>query len=336
MEVFQFLYRVKDTLSIDDFASLLNILSSDKFSTHMIQINKQFKPIFKDTTRQHFLPEFNSMMEKATMDPKYESTISRVADVFTLLKQVHSQFPRSEFSRFINCYEFDHMDVTHEKIINNLELFKKRLPPILKERLNLILSQQQQQLLDDDIYHQQHMDGFFFNNDGASMLENDGMIEDNNNNNNNNNMDIYQENQSSSLSQLQQRQIISQQQQDQNLLHQPIMVTLFQQVYNIFQNDSLLCRQFFEIIHTNYIHNVDFSESILHTYRWIQTVNPSLWSSLSPVLEQMILYVDSTTETYDSYEDFIEKNFMNQDDQLYLNNEIEQARVQHIFSKLTI
>ncbi|CAO3623776.1 unnamed protein product [Cunninghamella echinulata] len=329
MEVFQFLYRVKDTLTSDDFALLLHILSTDKFSTHIVQISQQFKPLFRDVARQHLQPEFNSMMEKAQVDPKYESTISRVADAFMLLRQIHAQFPRAEFTRFVDCYEFENDHVQHETILQNIDQFKKRLSPPLKERLNMILSQQHEELdYPLQLHQHQEVDGVFFNDDGMTMLENDGMID-----NEEEDMNMFQEQS--------QQQPMSQQQlfpssQEQNLLQNPIMVTLFQHAYNIFQNDSLLCQQFFDIIHTNYIHSVDFSESILHIYRWIQTVNPNLWSSLSPILEQMILYVDSTTETYDSYEDFVQKNFMNQDDQLYLNNEIEQARVQHIFSKLSI
>ncbi|CAO3594052.1 unnamed protein product [Absidia cylindrospora] len=116
----------------------------------------------------------------------------------------------------------------------------------------------------------------------------------------------------------------------------PGMDILMQQAYTVLHHDPAMCQQFISILDFDQMHGVPFADSIMNIYQWIQDKNLALWYPLATVLEQMQTLQESESNQYESYEDFVQKNFLDDDGQEYLDGEIEQARVQHLFSNLSM
>ncbi|ORZ24057.1 hypothetical protein BCR42DRAFT_402152 [Absidia repens] len=116
----------------------------------------------------------------------------------------------------------------------------------------------------------------------------------------------------------------------------PGMELLMQQAFIALQHDPAMCQQFISILDYDQMNGIPFADSIMNVYQWIQEKDPSLWYPLASVLEQMQTLQESESNQYESYEDFVQKNFLDDDGQEYLDGEIEQARVQHLFSNMSM
>ncbi|KAI8093542.1 uncharacterized protein BX664DRAFT_329942 [Halteromyces radiatus] len=298
MEVLNFLSRVKDTFTTQEFASLLQQLSTERFSVPISQVSIPLRAAFRSPSRIHLKPEFDSMINKALTDPVYESMVTRVAEQFHLLCMVQAQFPRSEFAHFVDCFQFDQPNTTDDQIRQRLDQLRQRISPRLRERLDRILNRPWVDQVD-------------------TMMENDGM--------------------------------------DDDMVEPPVPTTpvlhpqpspsseeeaawnaLLQQAYNALTNDPHLCQQLDDILNMDKLNDNPFSTTITNIYEWIQNTNPALWEPLSTVLEQMQTVQEAESSQYESYEDFVQRNFLDGGGQEYLDGEIEQARVQHLFSNLSM
>lgn len=278
MEVFNFFTRVKDSFTTDEFAHLLHQLGVKRFSVPISQVSQQLKASFRDPVRRHLRPEFDSMMDKALADPMYELEVTRVAENFALLHQAQLQLPRSEFTHFVACFAFDQPHVTEETITANIGKLKQRIAPVLRERLETLL--QQQFTLDQ-----------LDSNGGYDMFENDGMEEDFDGDDGM----TGQQTTWTALDRTNPPSIPTQQQQQQPSTISYVitqgpnhnMEELLQQAYSVLHNDPALCQQLSDILEFDQINDLPFTGSIVNIHQWIQNVNPTLWSPLSAILEQM-------------------------------------------------
>ncbi|SAM09473.1 hypothetical protein [Absidia glauca] len=117
---------------------------------------------------------------------------------------------------------------------------------------------------------------------------------------------------------------------------EPGMEVLMQQAYDVLHKDPALCQQFTAILDSGQMNGIPFIDIILNIYQWVLSVDPMLWDPLATVLEQMQTLQDSSSNEYESYEDFVQRNFLDGDGQEYLDGEIEQARLQHLFDNFSI
>jgi hypothetical protein len=65
------------------------------------------------------------------------------------------------------------------------------------------------------------------------------------------------------------------------------MEELLQQAYSVLHNDPPLCEQFSAMLEFDQINDLPFTGSIVNIHQWIQNINPTLWTPLSTILEQM-------------------------------------------------
>ncbi|KAI7900469.1 uncharacterized protein BX663DRAFT_517763 [Cokeromyces recurvatus] len=102
-------------------------------------------------------------------------------------------------------------------------------------------------------------------------------------------------------------------------------------VYEI-MNDPNLFDQFMAIIQTNTARQIPWSQTIQEIYEL--TVQKGIWDQLAPLLQQV--YVNTDTTEYSSYEDYVQKNFLDDGGQAYLDEEIKRVQVEHMMSKLSM
>ncbi|OBZ84011.1 hypothetical protein A0J61_07937 [Choanephora cucurbitarum] len=102
-------------------------------------------------------------------------------------------------------------------------------------------------------------------------------------------------------------------------------------VYKIV-NDSQLFNQLMAIIQTNTQNQVIWSQTIQEVYELVY--NKGIWNQLAPLLQQV--YIRSDNTQYTSYEDYVQKNFLDDGGQQYLDEEIDRAQVEHMFGNLTM
>ncbi|KAG2200992.1 hypothetical protein INT47_006536 [Mucor saturninus] len=95
-------------------------------------------------------------------------------------------------------------------------------------------------------------------------------------------------------------------------------------------NDPNLFEHLMAIIQANATRNVSWSQTVQEIYALV--AERGIWEQLSPLLQQM--HMKQENEEYDSYEDFVKKNFLDDGGQEYLDGEIERAQVEHMFSNL--
>ncbi|CEP17274.1 hypothetical protein [Parasitella parasitica] len=84
------------------------------------------------------------------------------------------------------------------------------------------------------------------------------------------------------------------------------------------------------IIQTNIAKGVAWSKTIEEIYELVATKN--IWEQLAPLLHQV--YMKPETTQYKSYEDYVQKNFLDDGGQEYLDAEIDRAQVEHMFENL--
>ncbi|KAI8338998.1 hypothetical protein BC941DRAFT_451309 [Chlamydoabsidia padenii] len=117
---------------------------------------------------------------------------------------------------------------------------------------------------------------------------------------------------------------------------EPGMDRLMQEAYDLLNNDPVLCQQFAGILNSDQINGIPFTDTWRNMYQWVLSVNPTLWNQMATVLSDIQILLESTLYEYESYEDFVQKNFLDDGGQEYLDNEIEQARLQHMFNQFSI
>ncbi|KAI8331735.1 hypothetical protein BC941DRAFT_438306 [Chlamydoabsidia padenii] len=266
MEVFNFLCRIKDNFTTDEFTHLLHQLTIKRFSVPITRVSQQLKASFRNPSRHFLRPEFDSMMDKALADPSYEIMVTRVADNFTVLYQAHQHLPRSEFTHFVACFEFDQPPLTNAKWLANLDKLKQRMAPMLRERLDTILAHPLDSIDDDD-------------------WGSDGMIGQ-----------VQHQDTWPAINRInppQQHTFIPPQGSDQD------MNVLIRQAHTVLRNDPALCQQFSDVLEFDQINGILFSDTMNNIHQWIQHVNPALWPSLVVILEQMQTLQESTTNQND-------------------------------------
>ncbi|CAO3589983.1 unnamed protein product [Absidia cylindrospora] len=265
------------------------------------------------------------MLDKSLADPKYEMTVMRVAENFGILRQGQLQLPRSEFFHFVECFAFDQTGVTDAMVMANLKKLKKRIAPLVRDRLDAIMEHQQQ-----------HPSDLLDTNDGIDMFANDGMEDDDDGAM----AGIHHQHPVGALSRrttaLSPTTITSSQQpyitspSSSSSTHQldPGMVELIQQAYGALHNNQTLCQHFMDILDFDQMNGIPFTDSIISIHEWILTVDPALWDPLFAVLERMQTYQESTANQFELQDGAMSRRI--------LGDEIEQGRVQHLFSNLTM
>ncbi|KAK4511951.1 uncharacterized protein ATC70_003950 [Mucor velutinosus] len=102
-------------------------------------------------------------------------------------------------------------------------------------------------------------------------------------------------------------------------------------VYQIV-NDPAIFDELMAIIQTNTARGVIWSQTIQEIYELVAT--RGIWEQLAPLLQQVQVKAD--TNQYDSYEDYVQKNFLDNGGQQYLDDEINRAQVEHMLGNLTM
>ncbi|KAI9487325.1 MAG: hypothetical protein EXX96DRAFT_497852 [Benjaminiella poitrasii] len=102
-------------------------------------------------------------------------------------------------------------------------------------------------------------------------------------------------------------------------------------VYEIV-NDADMFDHLMAIIQTNTTKRVPWAQTIQEIYELV--LPKGVWEQLAPLLQQV--YINMDTEEYSSYEDYVQKNFLDDGGQEYLDEEIDRAQVEHMLSKLTM
>ncbi|KAF1802967.1 hypothetical protein V8B55DRAFT_1447083 [Mucor lusitanicus] len=102
-------------------------------------------------------------------------------------------------------------------------------------------------------------------------------------------------------------------------------------VYQIV-NDPGVFDQLMAIIQTNTARGVIWSQTIQEIYELVAAMG--IWEQLAPLLQQVQVRAD--TNQYESYEDYVQKNFLDNGGQQYLDDEINRAQVEHMLGNLTM
>ncbi|GAN11052.1 hypothetical protein MAM1_0458d10605 [Mucor ambiguus] len=102
-------------------------------------------------------------------------------------------------------------------------------------------------------------------------------------------------------------------------------------VYQII-NDPDVFDQLMAIIQTNTARGVIWSQTIQEIYELVATMG--IWEQLAPLLQQVQVKADPNQ--YESYEDYVQKNFLDNGGQQYLDDEINRAQVEHMLGNLTM
>lgn len=119
-------------------------------------------------------------------------------------------------------------------------------------------------------------------------------------------------------------------------------------VYQIV-NDPGVFDQLMAIIQTNTARGVIWSQTIQEIYELVAT--KGIWDQLAPLLQQVQVKAGKLsrdnrsvwkanecldTNQYESYEDYVQKNFLDNGGQQYLDDEINRAQVEHMLGNLTM
>ncbi|KAI9273417.1 hypothetical protein EDC94DRAFT_594825 [Helicostylum pulchrum] len=98
-------------------------------------------------------------------------------------------------------------------------------------------------------------------------------------------------------------------------------------VYDIV-HDAKVFDQLMAIIQTNAARGVGWAQTLQEIYELV--AGRGIWEQLVPVLQ--VHHINQ--EEYESYEDFVQKNFLDNGGQQYLDDEIDRAQVEHMFGNL--
>ncbi|KAI9344730.1 hypothetical protein BD770DRAFT_414150 [Pilaira anomala] len=98
-------------------------------------------------------------------------------------------------------------------------------------------------------------------------------------------------------------------------------------VYDILQ-DPKLFDQLMAIIQANTARNVVWAQTIQEIHALVS--GRGVWEQLAPILQ--VHHINE--EEYESYEDYVQKNFLDNGGQQYLDDEINRAQVEHMLGNL--
>ncbi|KAI8391184.1 uncharacterized protein BYT42DRAFT_610433 [Radiomyces spectabilis] len=99
-------------------------------------------------------------------------------------------------------------------------------------------------------------------------------------------------------------------------------------------DDENLYNAFTAILDQHYVNRIPWSDMMLQVYELIKLHKPEIWERLMPVLEYMRSEQDE--EQYDSYEEYVRKNFLEDGGQQFLESEADRAEVEHMLGGLTV
>ncbi|GAA5806783.1 hypothetical protein MFLAVUS_000131 [Mucor flavus] len=103
-------------------------------------------------------------------------------------------------------------------------------------------------------------------------------------------------------------------------------------VYDIV-HDPKVFDQLMAIIQANTARGVVWAQTLQEIYELV--AGRGIWEQLAPVLQVHHINQDiEHVEEYESYEDFVQKNFLDNGGQQYLDDEINRAQVEHMFGNL--
>ncbi|ORX54053.1 hypothetical protein DM01DRAFT_1335909 [Hesseltinella vesiculosa] len=319
MEVFQCLCHLKDAVAKEDFAVMLQLLCSPRYAAPLSQVAQQLKPILRQPACAPLEPEIDSLLQRAEADPDYDAKLSRVADTFNLLYRVYHQLPRAEFAGFVDCFMFDNASASHETIMQRLDHFKRQLTPAQQATLESIMNEQAQSGdeqglemlgMDDDLDEDDFSDGMETADEPPRLrlAVNPAAI-----------VDPYRPKPTPSAA-----------------VFSPDMQAWITEAHRVMNNDDTLCQPFTQILESDQLNGLPFTDSLIHIFQWVQTTNPSLWDALSPILEQMHGLQDTNTEQFSSYEEFVQRTFLDTDGQTYLDGEIAQAQMHNMLNNMSM
>ncbi|KAI7877455.1 hypothetical protein K492DRAFT_239148 [Lichtheimia hyalospora FSU 10163] len=79
---------------------------------------------------------------------------------------------------------------------------------------------------------------------------------------------------------------------------------------------------------------VPWADRLTDVYQLIKTHKPEVWDQISLVLDR--IEADLDTRQYNSYEEYVQKNFLDDGGQQYLDSEVEQAQVEHMLGSMNM
>ncbi|KAI8887529.1 hypothetical protein K501DRAFT_212077 [Backusella circina FSU 941] len=97
-------------------------------------------------------------------------------------------------------------------------------------------------------------------------------------------------------------------------------------------NDRVLFDQFMAIIQANSTNQTEWQQTLFEIQALLST-QPGIFEKIAPLLQQM-KHEDS--KEYSSYEDYVQKNFLDNGGKEYLDSEIDRAQVEHMFGNLSM
>lgn len=122
------------------------------------------------------------------------------------------------------------------------------------------------------------------------------------------------------------------------------------QVHHIL-NDQAIFDQFERVLLDD---RVPWADRLTDVYQLIKTHKPEVWDQISLVLDRIeadlgkmeynnnrhFFYSKSNicidTQQYSSYEEYVQKNFLDDGGQQYLDSEVEQAQVEHMLGSMNM
>ncbi|KAI9267799.1 hypothetical protein BY458DRAFT_547358 [Sporodiniella umbellata] len=96
--------------------------------------------------------------------------------------------------------------------------------------------------------------------------------------------------------------------------------------------DPHLFEQVMATIQINTYLNLPWTQTIQDIYALVK--HREIWHQLAPILEQAQTSTDLETVEYTSYEDYVQKNFLDDGGQEYLDAEIDRSQVEYMFQNL--
>ncbi|KAI9248268.1 hypothetical protein BDA99DRAFT_542631 [Phascolomyces articulosus] len=109
--------------------------------------------------------------------------------------------------------------------------------------------------------------------------------------------------------------------------------TLLLQIRRILDDDALF-REFNAIVETGTVAGIEWKEILFKLYQLVQSRRPEVWDSISSLLDQAQSAHDTTQ--YNSYEEYVQKNFLDDGGQQYLDSEVDRARVESMLGSLSM
>ncbi|KAF7727851.1 hypothetical protein EC973_006964 [Apophysomyces ossiformis] len=89
-----------------------------------------------------------------------------------------------------------------------------------------------------------------------------------------------------------------------------------------------------EKIHGFLLDGIPWSQLTPLIHDLVQARKPEIWSRLSPLLQ--LMQTSQETEDYASYEDYVQRNFLDDGGQQYLDSEADRACVEHMLENLSM